>query len=203
VQRKKASLYFKLDAGIQTSQVKAQGFIKPGLTIELLAGLQLNKKVAIETGIGWSKKYFFSRGQYFDMSKVSAGMPNNMVLKSLTSTSNIFEIPVSVVYQIKQKKSSAVFVSAGFNTFIYSGEHNDYLAMVNGIEQNIAGKYHTHKSYFSAAAELGIGYGFSIGPKSQLMIKPYVQIPLRNIGVGSVQLTTLGLRLGITRFSQH
>jgi Outer membrane protein beta-barrel domain len=200
---KNARLYFKIEAGLQSNQVESQGFGKSGISAGLFAGYRLNRHVSVETGIGWSKRYFFTDAKHFDMSKAGSGMPANMILISLKSKSNIFEIPVSFRYLIHQNNNAAWSLVAGLSSFIYSKESNDYLALVNGQQQIVKGRYTNHKSYFSAAAQFGAGYEYNLNKRTHVNFEPYIQVPLKGIGIGQVQLMTAGLHIGITRYTHH
>jgi len=77
-------------------------------------------------------------------------------------------------------------------------ENNDYRALINGSQQELSVKYKHKMSYFPGAVNLSIGHEFKTGKQTKFRIEPYLQIPLKGIGVGSMPVTTTGLHIGIT-----
>jgi len=195
--------YFGAEGGLQWNQVKSQGFNRPGWTAGIVAGWRLSPALAVETGIALSQKYYFTDGKYFDMHKAAASMPANMSVTSLSGSSHLLEWPVSLAYNIQKRKKSTLFIKAGIVSYILTHESNDYLAVINGQQQNAAGKYNEQHGYFAAVAQFAMGYQYNAGKKLAIRIEPYIQTPIKGIGVGGVQVMTAGLHIGLLRFPQH
>ena len=67
-------------------------------------------------------------------------------------------------------------------------------------KQNITSTYKQANRYFAAAIDLSIGYEFNIQKNRSLRMEPYLQIPLKGIGVGIMPVTSTGLHIGYTFF---
>ena len=191
---KKAKLYAGIVAGSAFNQVKNQGFKKAGFDIGLMAGYRLSKKASLEAAVIYSKKSYFSDGRYFSMSK----MPTNMKVISLTGSSHVFEVPVVVKYNLIQKKSSGVFAVAGLSSYLLTKENNNYVAIINGTQQNIKGEYKNLTAGVASSVHLGIGYEHDLGRQMNLRAEPYLQIPLKGIGVGNMQVMSAGVHVAVT-----
>jgi hypothetical protein len=195
----KPGLYLGVIAGGSVNQVKGQGQQQSGYDIGLTIGMRLTKNLSIESGIIYEKKKYFSEGKYFNMKKASATMPAGMTINSLNGSSSIFEIPVNVKLDIATKPGSHLFAKTGVSTFLLTGEYNKYQAVLNGSAQNIKGAYRNTTNYFAAALNASIGFEKKIGKSSaQISIAPYIQIPLRGIGIGQLPVTTTGIHIGLT-----
>ncbi len=197
-EKKARGAYIGITAGLQVNQVSGQGFDKTGLSAGLLAGYRFGKKLSVETGFGFSTKYYYSQGSYFDMNKAGASMPANMTLLSMNGSLAVFEIPLKVKYDFAAGARSNWFISPGISSFLLTRESNDYLAMINGVKQNMKGDYRHKTGYFSAAAGFSIGYELRTGKKTTIRIEPYWQIPLKGIGIGSMQVMATGINIGVT-----
>ena len=92
-----------------------------------------------------------------------------------------------------------IFSSAGISSYLLTSEKNDYLTLVNGTEQSMAGSYKKACRYFAATFDLSIGYEHTLGTTTRLRIEPYLQIPLKGIGVGSMPVKSAGLHIGLLR----
>jgi hypothetical protein len=194
--RYKPSLYYGIAAGVEFNEVKNQPMTKAGLNGGVIVGLQINTKTAIETGVQVSQKKYYSDGKYF---KPKAGsMPSNMLVKSLQSTSTIIEIPVSVKYNFSKKKNT-LYGKAGVSSYIMTKETNKYQAVVSGQQQEINSTYKNNHSYFASDLRISAGYQHAVGKKLNIRIEPFIQIPLKGIGVGNMPVTSTGLQLVLTR----
>ncbi len=200
---KRKGFYLSLEGGFQLNQVKGQGFNAAGFSGGFTAGFQLNKRIAAETGLSWSQKHFQTDGRYFDMSKAGSGMPPNMTVLSMSSCTNIIEIPILLKFNPGRANPSPFFIRAGISSYILTRESNDYLAVINGQQQGVKGRYTDSRHYFAAAAQLGVGMEYKTPAGSTFRVEPYVQMPLRGIGIGSVQVMTAGLHLGVTRYTHR
>ncbi len=191
----KPSFYFGLLTGIEFSQVKSQGIMGPGFHAGLIAGYQTTPSLSIESGILFTKKQYKSDGEYF---KPKPGtMPENMLVKSLESQASFIEIPLNVKYQLPILKNKT-FVSAGVSSFIMTNEKNDYRAVIGGQEQAVKSSYNSMKNYIGAEINLSAGFAQPLNSKLNLRIEPFVQIPIKGMGVGVMPVTSMGLHLILT-----
>lgn len=194
--RNKPSLYYGIATGLELNKVKNQPMTKTGLNGGVILGLQINPKTAIETGIQVSQKKYYSDGKYFKP-KADA-MPANMTVTSLQSTSTLIEIPVSVKYNFSKKKNT-LYAKAGVSSYIMTKESNKYQAVVSGQQQEINSTYKTNHSYLASDVRISAGYQHTVGKKLNIHVEPYIQIPLKGIGIGTMPVTSTGLQLVLTR----
>ncbi|MFI5192853.1 MAG: outer membrane beta-barrel protein [Chitinophagales bacterium] len=190
--------YAGIMAGPQFSQTKQQGFGGPGLSDGLLVGFHLRRKMAIETGFIISNKRYVSAGAYFDMSKISASMPSGMKLSQVQSKVTVFEIPVKFRYDVLKINQGNVFTTGGVSSYIITRESNQYHILNNGYPETLSGNYSAHQNYFAAAINVSAGYEWKVGKSLNFRVEPYLQIPTKTIGMGSMHVVSAGLYLGIT-----
>jgi hypothetical protein len=191
-------IYGGFIAGPQYSQTKQQRFGNAGLSGGLIAGFHFNKKGSVETGLIISDKQYSSSGKYFDMSKISSSMPSGMKLIQIRSKTTVLEIPLEIRYNLAAMGKGNLFASGGFSSYIITREINQYQANVNGIDETLNGNYSTHQQYFAAAAKIAAGYEWKTGKGLNLRVEPYLQVPLKAMGMGSMQVMSAGVYLGIT-----
>ena len=194
--KKDKRFYVGVFAGPQFNQVKNQGFSKPGFSAGLLAGVNITKKLAIETGVFISEKKYFSSGEYFNMKNIAASMPVGMEVISLNSKSTVVEIPVKIKYNFLRKNKRNFFGTAGLSSYILTKESNNYLAIVNGSQQKLTGNYSNNGNYYNAAVNISAGYEYKT-KKATIRLEPYIQVPLKGIGVGSMPVLSTGVHVGI------
>ena len=122
-----------------------------------------------------------------------------MDVVSLQGSSTIIEVPLKLKYNFLNKQAYSLFASAGLISYFLTDEKNDYILLVNGGETNMTGKYPDAYRYFAAAVDVSVGYQHYFGRLTALRIEPYVQLPLKGIGVGSMQVMSSGIHLVFTR----
>ena len=195
---KEHGMYVGMLAGMQLSQVEGQGFRKPGPSIGIITGYRFNNKVSVESGLFYSNKYYYSDGKYFEPAKTGTVMPAGMKVVSLEGKSSVLEIPLKIKYDFFKNKQSGWFVTGGFSSTVLLNENNKYAALVFGTPQNMNATYQQNRSYFISAVNFSIGHELKAFKKSNFRIEPYIQIPVKGIGVGSMPVFTTGVHVGIT-----
>jgi hypothetical protein len=190
------SFYYGIAAGTELNQVKNQGMTKAGFNFGIVFGLQITKKMTVETGVLLSQKKYYTTGEHFNPKNGS--MPSNMTIRSLNGTSTLIEIPISIKYNLSKKENS-FYGKAGISSYLMTKETNAYQAIVSGQQQEINSTYNNSKTYTAAGVLISAGYQHSLGKKSTIRVEPYIQIPLKGIGIGAVRVTTTGIQLVLTR----
>ncbi len=195
-------IYWGIVFGPGINRVKKQKLQRPGFDFGIIAGISILKgKASVETGLLYTQKYYFSEGKYFNMDKAGGSMPQGMEVMSLEGSSRLFELPVKFKYKVLQKKRSGIFMSTGISSYLMTKEENDYLTMMNGSEQSMFGSYKDNSRYIAVMANIGAEYNYKIGKHTLIRVEPYVQIPLKGIGIGSMPVMTTGLHFGFMRFA--
>jgi hypothetical protein len=191
------SFYADIIGGIQMNQVAGQGFSKPGFILGLNGGYRINRSFGVELGILYSSKHYFSRGQYFDIGKAGTSMPANMKIINLQGSSQLIEIPIGLRYNFNHSKYK-LFITSGVSSFLLTREQNNYLALIGGVEQNMNGMYHHKTAYIASAINFSMGTEFTFGKKqTRLKIEPFLEVPVKGMGVGLMSVTGAGIRIGI------
>ncbi|MEO7446064.1 MAG: outer membrane beta-barrel protein [Ferruginibacter sp.] len=193
--QKNRKFYFGISAGINSSAVKSGNFGKATSQLGLVAGYQLNKKMSVETGLLLSKKNYTSSGAYFNMKNMQSSMPAGMDIMSLTGKSKFLEIPVQVSYYILNGNKHQMYVKSGVSSFVIHNEKNQYKTLMNGSEGSMDASYSKNKFYPAASLNLAVGYEKIITSSAGIRVEPFVQLPLKGMGVGKLPFKNIGLRL--------
>ena len=194
--KRKNIFYIGILAGPQFNEVKSQGFSNPGFSVGLLTGVNITKSLAFETGLFISQKKYFSSGEYFNMKTVAASMPVGMKVISLNGKSTVLEIPLKLKYDFLKKNNGSFFGTVGASSYILTKETNKYLVDVNGNQQKLTRNYSNNGKYVTAELNLSAGYDYKLKQKT-IRIEPYVQLPMKGIGVGSMPIMSTGIHVGV------
>ena len=197
ISKKSGKFYAGFITGPQQNEVKGQGMKKTSMDIGLLGGYKFSNRLSIETGLLFSKKYYSSDGKYFHMIKPDPSMPAGAKVMNVDGRFNVWEIPVKLKYEILQRNKTVIFSSAGISSYIITKEKNNYEVMLNGNPEKMTGNYKSINHYAVASFTVSAGYEYRTGKQTTLRIEPFVQIPIRGIGIGSMPVTSAGLNIGI------
>lgn len=196
-QKKKANskFYLGVNAGVELNKVKQQQMTKVGFNIGLVAGLRLHPQLALETGVNFSRKKYYSSGQFFNPK--TGSMPAGMTVMSLDGKSTLFEIPLTLKYNFTKIKNG-FYAIGGTSSYLLVKEQNVYHAMMSGQPTKINSTYTKSNFYPISTINFGVGYQHSLKTNAVFRLEPYMQIPLRGIGVGLMPVTSAGLHFVIT-----
>lgn len=196
--QKKNGVYAGLLGGTDFSKVESGSFNNAGFDAGLIIGFRVSRILSVETGIIWNKKNYVSTGRNFDMTKVISTMPAGMVIDNLESHSSVSEIPIKVRYDFINYRNAFFFASAGISSYMMTKEKNIYNVTMNGSQEKMTGVYHKNDYELAAVANISAGYEHSLTKHMEIRVEPFLKIPLRGIGVGSLPVTSAGLQVAIT-----
>ncbi len=193
----KNGLYIGLAGGPEWSMIGSQASTGSGFRWGITAGYRLNNKWSIESGITLGKNNYYSKGSYFNMSKIASYMPSGMEILTVDGQNTNLEIPVTLKYYFLQRQHTELFFTGGILSNIYLREKNYYQTMLNGVKDNQMGLYPANHFFVASQLRLGIGYEHNLSRLNSFRIEPYKNIPLRKTGMGSMPVFSSGVNIGI------
>jgi hypothetical protein len=177
--------------------IKLQGVKKVGFGYGFIAGYN-NKRWSIETGILADKKYYDTDGKYFNTKNIP--LPDYITIDHARGDCKMLEIPFNIRYDFKKTSGSGWFASAGISSYLMTEEYYEYDMTRYGISYTRDFTYHDSRNTFMSVLNLSGGYSYKLGRIGDLRIEPYVKIPLKKVGIGSMPLQSAGIYIGFTRF---
>ncbi len=200
---RRQGFYLGLVAGPMLTQVKHQGLKKSGFDFGLLAGYTLNKKFSIETGLFYTKQYYYVTGKYYNE---FAGVN---YAASLEGSRNAIEMPLTLKYNIICKPAGNFFIAAGISSYVGVSD-KILIHVMDSVHIPIPNHFdYGVTSLLPSYINISLGYEYKIGKFANIRIEPYFQIPLnsntgnsfktQNSG-GSIPVFNSGIHIGISRF---
>ncbi len=194
---RQAFAYAGFIANADLSFIKFQQTSSPGYGLGIIGGYHFKNGISLETGILYDKKNYYTKGEYFDKSKLL--YLQNVYLLSADGNCNMWEIPVNFKYDFNTQKKYNWFVAAGVSSYIMHKEFYNFKYKANGvIGERGYDYYHSSQNFFSVLNVSG-GINIKTGNKYFLQVQPYYKIPLSGIGKGNLSLSSAGINVSITR----
>ncbi|HRN56058.1 MAG TPA: outer membrane beta-barrel protein [Agriterribacter sp.] len=190
--------YFYIQALVSPdiSTVKFQKTSGVGYSGGLLFGYRISNRWQVEAGALWEKKQYYTKGEYFDKSKLGQYW-NNAEIYSVNGNCGMITLPVNVRYNFSSGKKANWFLAGGMSSYLMSREYYNYTYAYYGNVHTKGYTYRENSRAWLAAVNLGAGYERKIGKSFQLRAEPYFRVPVSGMGKGNLSLNSAGIFLGI------
>jgi hypothetical protein len=194
--KKLSRFYILASAGVDAGSVKLLSYDNSRFVPKYGIGIGYNITQRLSTQIGFysaKKKYLAGPSDY----KVKPGTyVSTRTLTKVDAGCLIYELPISLQYNLLQKKSFNAFTSMGVVSYIMKNEDYNYFYNYYGMETSRAYSYTGNKHLFSNL-QISLGVEKRISRHIALQFEPAVSIPLKGVGEGSVKLFSTSVLLGI------
>ena len=188
--------YAGIIGGLDASTIKLQLIKHPGTVIGILLGYQFNQRISFETGLLKNKKYYYTDGKYFNAKGIY--LPADAKIIDLTGDCKMLELPLNVKYNFNLSGKTRWFSVLGVSAYFMKEQDYDYNITHNGYQYNRYAEYPQHSNTLFSVLNLGGGVTREIGMIT-IRVEPYLKIPLKGIGVGQLNITSVGLNIGLTK----
>ncbi|HEV7378937.1 MAG TPA: hypothetical protein VGN64_04040 [Dyadobacter sp.] len=186
-------LAFRFGYSPDMTTVGLKNFTKPGSAVSLKLEYSILRKLYIQTGVVRSVKDYRARGGEYALSPY---VTNINTPYSVDGMCTMIEIPLGLRYDLTQTEKSRWFAGAGMSSYYVQKEKYTYQ-----YEQYVHGQYTGWQgktgwfllSHLNASA----GYERRISNQLSIMAEPYIQLPLKGVGYGKVNLITTGMWLSV------
>lgn len=194
--QKEYGLYAGIVIGPDISTVKFQSIKNIGISMGVLVGYYINSRISLESGVSWDIKSYYSIGKYFNTKNIPSNY--NVKIENVEGVCNMIEVPVSIKYNLTTGKKH-LSIAMGVSSYIMKKEKYNYVVTKNGQQYQYSSTYKNASTNLLAAANFSVGYNTTLKKNISLRIEPYLKIPLKGIGFGSLPIMSTGLNIGITK----
>jgi hypothetical protein len=196
--RRKGGLYINrsLQIGVLAapdfSSVSSMSGDKPGSSIGLTADYQFAHRWYVGSGLLLSRKNYAAAPQNFHVLPGYDGMPYINYVKGSFS---MLEIPLNLRYDFSVAGNTLFFATAGLSSYVATTESCNYYYFPNpsGRQGTKNMHYANRPDYLFSALNLSVGVEMGINNNMSVLVAPYVKVPVRNIGFGQVDLSSVGI----------
>jgi hypothetical protein len=191
------ALYAGFVGGFDVSTVEFQSVKTTGYTAGILLGYQLNKKLSIESGLLWDKKYYYTNGKYFDPKNLN--LPLTAYILNANGNCNMFELPINIKYNWTSTAKSNWFSTLGLSTYFMKKENYDYTYEYPGWTQQGNKTYNNATTNWFSVINVSGGYMHTLGKAGSLRVEPYLKIPVQGLGIGSLSIWSTGVYVSFVK----
>uniref|UniRef100_UPI003F7A3432 hypothetical protein n=1 Tax=Chitinophaga sancti TaxID=1004 RepID=UPI003F7A3432 len=164
----------------------------------IILGYRISRSFAVETGLLYDHKNYYSEGSYFSKEKIPYIQDWKIV--NVDGYCNMYEIPVNVRYFIKNGKNTSWYANAGLSSYLMKKEDYAYKYMtMSGDLKNSSWAYTNATQNWFSIIHVGVGLEHNLGAIGKLRVEPYLKIPAKGLGIGDLPITSMGINIGITK----
>jgi hypothetical protein len=173
-------------------------FSAPGSAYGFQIGYQLFSKISLHTGlIRTSKKYKSDGADYHPPEGYWSYRTNGVVPDKIKGQCAVWEIPLWVQVDLRQREQSRFYVSAGASGYLMTSESYDYSFKTENPGAAKGWSSTESDTYPLAVGHLSAGYERNITPAIGLGIEPFIKIPFGGMGWSKVNLFTTGFYVNV------
>lgn len=197
--RRKGGLYVNrsLEIGVLVapdfSSVNSMSGDKPGSTIGLTADYQFAHHWYVGSGLLLSRKNYAAAPQDYHVPKGYYSQNNMSNVDFIKGSFSMLEIPLNLRYDFSVTGNTLFFATAGLSSYLATSENCNYYYHWFNQPSTRNMHYDNHPDYLFSALDLSMGVEMGVSNTLSVLVAPYVKVPVRNIGFGQVELSSVGI----------
>ena len=170
---------------------------KPGSTIGLTVDYQFASRWYVGTGLLLDRRNYAARAQDFHAPPDFYTRNNMSHVDLVKGTFETLEIPLNLRYDFSVSGSTLFFATGGVSSYLLTSENDNYYSNVWGRTECLNFPVNNHRSYLFSSLNLSLGVETGLSNSMSLLIAPYVKTPIRNIGFGQMDLSSVGINFAV------
>jgi len=193
VLQKKPRFVLSILAAPDLTSVQKSGTssLSGGLGVE--ATYILTKKLSITTGATYAKKIYDSD---FSLYNPNTSYVFKIIPSNIHANCDVIDIPLNVNYKVFGNNRNSISVSTGLSSYLMLKEKYSYSydGAYQGPQQyEVRGR----NQHYLGIANVGVEFQHKINNNLSISAKPFMKIPLTDIGYGNSRLSSTGVAVSV------
>ena len=172
-------------------QKSGQSSLSGGFGIE--ATVILTKKLSVTTGASYAKKIYDSN---FSLYKPNTDYVFGIKPTNIHANCDVIDIPINLNYKVFNGRRNSISVSTGLSSYLMLKEKYSY--SYNGAYQGPENfEVRNQNQHYLGIANVGVEFQHKINNNLSISAKPFMKIPLTDIGYGNSRLSSTGVAVSV------
>lgn len=181
------------------ASVNALAGDKPGSSVGITVDYQFVPRWYISSGLLIDRRNYAARSQDFHPPpSFYQGYnidPHNVDF--VKGSLQMLEIPLNLRYDFSVTGNTLFFASAGASSYLFSSENGNCYVNWFGRETPKGFKNSEPGNYLFASMNLSLGVETGLSNSMSLLIAPWLKMPLNTIGLGQLQMNSVGITFAV------
>lgn len=153
----------------------------------------LTKRLSITTGATYAKKIYDSD---FSLYRPNSNYVFKVAPSNIHANCDVIDIPLNVNYKVFSSNRNAISVSTGLSSYLMLKEQYDYT--YDGAYQGPPSfEVKGRNQHYLGIANVGVEFQHKINNNLSISAKPFMKIPLTDIGYGNSRLSSTGVAVSV------
>lgn len=144
-------------------------------------------RLGLVTGLVYSQKNYLANSSYspYDFGYY---LPEP---DHIDASCGVLDIPLNLRYYLIQGRRHSFFLSSGLSSYLMKSE--DYTHVyTDGQHEDFTYEVRDENRHYFAVYNFSAGYEARISPRWALQVEPFLKIPAKGVGAGSIRLNSMG-----------
>ncbi|MCF2495493.1 hypothetical protein [Dyadobacter chenhuakuii] len=170
-----------------------KNYTKPGTAFSLLIEYGLSSRLYLQSGVIWSRKDYYAYAKDYEL-KDYVTYYNTPY--GVDGECTMIEVPLGLRYNFIHKAQSKLFIGTGVSSYYAQKEQYKY-HYAKYVPKQKEGWDGKTGWFLLSHINASVGYERTITNKFSLVAEPYIRIPVKGVGYGKVNLTTVGMWISL------
>jgi hypothetical protein len=154
-----------------------------GLAIEY----KLTNTIGVSAGVLRARKFYTARNIEY----------RSFMAEYAEGNCNMWDIPIQLNYYKPTNRALQVFGSLGLSSYLMSKESYTYYPYAAYPSISYSSEVRNENSEWFKVLNFSVGLQHPIGPSLIFQVEPFVKVPLDEMGIGNVAISSIGLFLNL------
>jgi len=182
------SFYFRLLISPDISTIKNSSSTPMGGNYALLLDYQFSKRLSVSTGAIWSYKKY-ATDQEITYGKYTADR--------MKGNCRVLDIPLNVYYHFPVQSRFSVYTGLGLSSYIMLDEDYVFTFDLPSGTRDFTFSYERKNQEWFKMLNISLGVQYGITSRFQVIAEPFFKTPLSGIGEWNVDLSSMGIFMGL------
>ncbi len=162
---------------------------KIGTNAGLQFSVQLTRKWSVNTGATYASKPYDINAQQYQTAATYRGKPGNVAVNC-----KVLDIPLNLNYQVFSKNRNTFAAGAGLSSYFMLRENYNFYYTDNTFYSRSIINQNKH---VLGVLNLNATYQRQVNSNFNLIVQPYLKLPLTPIGYEHINLQSAGIAIGV------
>ncbi|WP_316804561.1 hypothetical protein [Pedobacter nototheniae] len=193
VLKKKSRFVLSILAAPDLTSVQKSGTNNLSGSFGIEVTMFLTKKLSITTGAAYAKKIYNTD---FSLYRPNTNYVFKVAPTNIHANCDVIDIPLNVNYKVFGNSRNVITVSTGLSSYLMLKEQYSYT--YDGAYQGPQGfEVKNRNQHYLGIANVGVEFQHKINNNLSISAKPFMKIPLTNIGYGNSKLSSTGVAVSV------
>lgn len=164
---------------------------QPTLALGILLDYRFSKRWSMQAGAIKTVKLYHATGEQYHWPDSWSGQKARPI--DISAECKILDIPINFRYDMSQGNKSRWFATTGVSNYIMLNEKYNYTYPPNSYNIKWKTWEGTTGNYWLGVLNISMGFERQIGRNWSFQAEPYLKMPLAQVGMGKVMLSTSGV----------